>query len=94
MHDPNGYSRTWVQVRVRAWGSASSVLRARVNVQIKLIVLKKHWATVSHYVDDTRLVRKVSSNGARTMYESSAFHILTFAGKNECLCASTVDGGR
>ena len=40
MHGPNGYSHTWVQVRVRAWGSASSVLRARVNVLTKLIVLK------------------------------------------------------
>ena len=64
-----------------AWGSANSVLRARVNVQTKIC---QHYATVSHYLDDTRLVRKVSSDGARTTCDGNAFHILTVAGKNEC----------
>ena len=80
-----------VRVRVRAWGSASSVLRARVNVQTKL---RQHEADSNHYVDYARLVRKVSSDGARTTCDGNAFYILTVAGKNECRCASADDAGR
>ena len=48
----------------------------------------RHQATVYHYPNDTRLVRTVSSDGARTTCDGNAYRILTVAGKNECRCAS------